>query len=414
MWNLNLNRLRSYLADVRAALLFLWRRMGALRLPQVAGSLSYTSVLSMVPLLVIVLSILTVLPQFQGFQKEIEHFMTENLLPAKMSKTVMQQITIFTQRSSSLSLIGGVLLIISSLSTVSIIDRAFDDIWRIKKRPPFRSNVAIYWSVLTLGPFVFGGALFLVNSVVHSLQAFAILSAFLGWVLPFSLAMLSFAALYVFVPNRRVRWSDALVGGAVAAVIFTVLTHTFSAVFKSFSGYAILYGAFSILPAIFLWLYVFWWGILFGAGIAANLPVLKFERWRREPHAGDRLPEALMLLYWLFQAQQSQEPEQRLLSWSQLQAKMKMSSEELAFLIEVLQLNAWVGKVERAQGGYAWGLICDVHAVRLGQIYHAFVYDAPYFWHQAERAGLPWAKYLGDLTDSPAHRVCLHELFSAS
>ena len=128
---------------LKAATAFLWRRMGALRLPQVAGSLSYTTVLSLVPLLVIVLSILTILPQFQGFQKEIQNFMTENLMPARMSKVVMQQITTFTERSSRLSLVGGIFLIFSSLSTMSIIDRAFDDIWQIKKSTSFRRNLAI-------------------------------------------------------------------------------------------------------------------------------------------------------------------------------------------------------------------------------------------------------------------------------
>ena len=64
---------------LKAAIVFLWRRMGALRLPQVAGSLSYTTVLSLVPLLVIVLSILTILPQFQGFQKEIQNSNLKNI-----------------------------------------------------------------------------------------------------------------------------------------------------------------------------------------------------------------------------------------------------------------------------------------------------------------------------------------------
>ncbi len=406
-----LHNLPDFLRSVRAAIVFLWQRMGALRLPQVAGSLSYTSVLSMVPLLVIVLSILTILPQFQGFQKEIQNFMTENLMPAKMSKLVMQQITIFTQRSSSLSLVGGVFLIFSSLSTMAIIDRAFDDIWRIKKRPTFRSNVAIYWAVLTLGPFLFGGTLLLINWLVHSLKAFVFISSFLGAVLPFALSTFVFAALYVFVPNRRVQWRDALVGGAIAAMIFTVLTHTFSAVFKSFSGYAILYGAFSILPAIFLWLYVFWWGILFGAGITANLPILKYERWRRESHVGDRLPEALMMLYLLYQVQTSLT---HMMTWGELQKKMKMNSEEMAFIIEQLQRSGWVGKIKKPDGGYGWALICDANIVSLAEIYDAFVFDTPYFVRQAERHQLPWARHLRALQRTPAHDVTLSELFRAS
>ena len=397
-----------FLQTVRAAIVFLWHRMVALRLPQLAGSLSYTTVLSMVPLLVIVLSILTVLPQFQGFQKEIQDFMTENLMPARMSKTVMQQITIFTQSSARLSLVGGAFLIFSSLTTMAIIDRAFDDIWQIKKRATFRANVTIYWAVLTLGPFIFGGALFLVNWLVHSLGTFAFISSFLGVVLPIVLSTVTFAALYVFVPARRVQWRDALLGGAIAAVIFSILTHTFSAVFKSFSGYAILYGAFSIVPAFFLWLYVFWWGVLFGAGITANLPILKYERWRREPHVGDRLPEALMLLYLLYQAQKSPA---RMMGWDALQSQMKMNGEEMGFMIEQLQALSWVGKVQRPDGGYGWALIADADEVRLADVYDAFVFDTPYFAGQAAQQNLPWAKYLAQLQNTPAHDVRLSDLF---
>lgn len=395
---------------LKAVMVFLWRRMGALRLPQVAGSLSYTTVLSLVPLLVIVLSILTILPQFQGFQKEIQNFMTENLMPARMSKIVMQQITTFTERSSRLSLVGGVFLIFSSLSTMAIIDRAFDDIWQIKKRPSFRRNVAIYWAVLTLGPFVFSGALLLINFLMHSLNFndIPVLGPLLNWILPFVLSILSFAALYVFVPNRKVLWKDALVGGFVAAVIFLLLSKSFSAVFKTFSGYAILYGAFSIIPAFFLWLYVFWWGILFGAGITANLPILKYSRWRRENKPGDRLPEALMVLYLLHQAQKSPA---RMISWDALQQQIKLNSEELALIVEALQARGWVGKVQRVDGGYGWALIADGEQVRLADVYDAFVFDTPYFANLAEQQNLPWARYLTELQHTPAHDVSLNQLF---
>ena len=397
---------------LKAVMVFLWRRMGALRLPQVAGSLSYTTVLSLVPLLVIVLSILTILPQFQGFQKEIQNFMTENLMPARMSKIVMQQITTFTERSSRLSLVGGVFLIFSSLSTMAIIDRAFDDIWQIKKRPSFRRNVAIYWAVLTLGPFVFSGALLLINFLMHSLNFndIPVLGPLLNWILPFVLSILSFAALYVFVPNRKVLWKDALVGGFVAAVIFLLLSKSFSAVFKTFSGYAILYGAFSIIPAFFLWLYVFWWGILFGAGITANLPILKYSRWRRENKPGDRLPEALMVLYLLHQAQKSPA---RMISWDALQQQIKLNSEELALIVEALQARGWVGKVQRVDGGYGWALIADGEQVRLADVYDAFVFDTPYFANLAEQQNLPWARYLTELQHTSAHDVSLNQLFEA-
>ena len=406
-----LQQLRSFIKTLRDALKFLGRRMGALRLPQVAGSLSYTTALSVVPLLVIVLSILTILPQFQGFQKEIQNFMTENLMPARMSKMIMQQITIFVERSSRLSLIGGIFLIISALSTMAIIDRAFDDIWQIKQRTSFRRNVMTYWGVLTLGPFIFGGALLLINYLMHSpeIAEIPILGSVLSWMLPFALSVVCFAALYVFVPKRKVEWRDALIGGFVAAVIFLLLSKTFSAIFKVSSGYAILYGAFSIIPAFFLWLYVFWLGILLGAGITANLPILKYERWRREARVGDRLPEALTILHHLYQTRRSPA---RMMSWEALQQQVKLNSEELALIMERLQQLGWVGKIKRTDSGYGWALIADEDEVCLSHVYDAFVFDTPYFANQAEQQNLPWASYLTELQHTPAHQISLNRLFT--
>ena len=220
--------------------------------------------------------------------------------------------------------------------------------------------------------------------------------------------MFAFAALYVFVPNRKVLWKDALVGGFVAAVIFLLLSKSFSAVFKAFSGYAILYGAFSIIPAFFLWLYVLWWGILFGAGITANLPILKFERWRREEKPGGRLPEALMVLYLLYQTQKSPT---HIMNWDALQQQIKLNSEELAFIMERLQELGWVGKVQRVDGGFGWALIADSEQITLADVYDAFVFDTPYFANMAERQNLPWASYLTELQNTPAHEVNLHQLF---
>ena len=245
---------------------------------------------------------------------------------------------------------------------------------------------------------------------MHSLNFndIPVLGPLLNWILPFVLSILSFAALYVFVPNRKVLWKDALVGGFVAAVIFLLLSKSFSAVFKTFSGYAILYGAFSIIPAFFLWLYVFWWGILFGAGITANLPILKYSRWRRENKPGDRLPEALMVLYLLHQAQKSPA---RMISWDALQQQIKLNSEELALIVEALQARGWVGKVQRVDGGYGWALIADGEQVRLADVYDAFVFDTPYFANLAEQQNLPWARYLTELQHTSAHDVSLNQLF---
>ena len=111
MKSMQLKNLKDIGQRVRAVVRFLLGRMSAHRLNQVAGSLSFTSVLSLVPLLVVMLAILTAFPVFDRFQKEIQQYMFDNLMPDKMSKVVMKQITQFAEQSSRLSMAGGVSLV---------------------------------------------------------------------------------------------------------------------------------------------------------------------------------------------------------------------------------------------------------------------------------------------------------------
>ncbi|GHA68246.1 UPF0761 membrane protein [Formosimonas limnophila] len=392
----------------RAAMRFLTARMATHRLTQVAGSLSFTTVLSLIPLLVVTLSVLTGFPVFAKFQTEIQQMMLENLMPERMSQVVMKQITQFAEQSSKLSVLGGALLFVSALLTMGTVDRVFNDIWQVRRRGLLRKNVLVYWAILTAGPILFVLVLLLGNYFVDVLKAWPRVEVALSLVVPFLVATFAFSCLYVFVPNRKVAWKDGLVGGAVAAVLFVVLTQSFTAIFKTFQVYAVLYSAFSIIPAFFLWLYVFWLVILFGASIAASLPILKYERWRKVPRAGDDLPEALMILYILYQAQRSPS---RMVSWSSIQTQLRLNSEDLADIMNKLQEHGWIGRVRRPDDSTGWALICDTGEVTLAHLYDVFVFDSQYFAAQAQKHELPWARRFTDMHKSGHHRIYLSELF---
>ncbi|TDR32828.1 YihY family inner membrane protein [Hydromonas duriensis] len=393
---------------VLAVFHFLLRRMNEQRLNQVASSLSFTSVLALVPLLVVMLSVLTGLPVFEKFQKELQQMMLDNLMPEKMSKEVMKQINQFAARSSQLSLAGGLSLVTTSLLTMSTVDRAFNDIWHVKRRGLLRKNVLVYWAVLTAGPILFALVLVLSRYVFDSIKNAPFLNNGLMTASSFLLAWFAFTALYMFVPNRKVRWHDALIGALVAAILFVCLTQGFAYVFHQFQVYAIVYSAFSILPAFFLWLYVFWWIVMLGASLTASLPILKFERWRKEPRVGDDLPEALMILYKLYQVQHSPA---RMISWESLQTEMKLNSDDLSSIMGKLQTQGWVGKIRRPDDGTGWALICDTSEVSLAHLYDVFVFDSQYHAAKAQQEHLPWASRLTDLHRSNYHQVSLSELF---
>ncbi|MGL4767876.1 MAG: YihY family inner membrane protein [Formosimonas sp.] len=387
---------------------FLGRRMYAHRLPQVAGSLSFTTVLSLVPLLVVMLSILTAFPVFDTFQNEIQQFMLDNLMPEKMSKVVMKQISQFAEQSSRLSLAGSALLIVSALLTMGTIDRVFNDIWQVKRRGLLRKNVLVYWAILTMGPLIFGLVLLFGSHLVDTLKTAPFLQSTLSIIVPLVFSTLAFTLLYVFVPNRKVAWKDALMGGLLAALLFIALTNGFALIFKRFQVYAVIYSAFSVLPAFFLWLYIFWLIILLGASVTATLPIMKYERWRKEPRVGDDLPEALMILYILYQAQHSPA---RMASWHAIQTQLRLNSEDLAKIMRKLQDNGLIGKIRRPDDGTGWALICDSGAVTLAQLYDIFVFDSQYFAAQAQKRDLPWAARFTQLHHSNYHRIYLSELF---
>lgn len=393
---------------IKAVMRFFVRRIQENELPQAAGSLSYTTVLSLIPLLVVALSVLTGFPVFAKFQEQIQQLMLDNLMPERMSKVVMKQITQFAEQSSRLSLIGGFSLLLTALLTMSTIDRAFNDIWRVQRTGLMRKHALVYWAVLTAGPVLFLGVLVFGSNVLDLLKNYPKIEAVVSLIIPFVGAVVGFTALYVFVPNRKVLWRHALIGGVVAASLFMVLTQSFSAIFKSFQVFAVLYSAFSVIPAFFLWLYLFWWTILLGATVAASVPILKYERWRKESRPGDDLPEALMIMYLLYQAQHSPS---RMISWSTIQSELRLNSEDLANIMGVLQQHGWVAKVRRPDESTGWALICDVADVSLSELYDVFVFDSQYYAAKAEQHELPWARQLTTLHRSNYHRVSLGELF---
>ena len=121
---------------------------------------------------------------------------------------------------------------------------------------------------------------------------------------PVVLSGLAYSALYVFVPNRTVRWRDALIGGFVAAILAELLKVGF-AFFIARGSVRSVYGAFAALPLFLLWMYLSWYVLLFGAAIAATLPRLRATRFSDELRAGNAFVTALALIRHLFEARRS-------------------------------------------------------------------------------------------------------------
>ncbi len=254
------------------------RRAREDRILEVAGSLTFTTILSIVPLATIGFAILTTMPVFAQIQINLHDYLLRNLLPAATSDTVFRYLNQFSERARGLTLIGLVFLGVTAVTTMFTIDDALNTIWRVRRPRPLARRVMLYWAVLTLGPVLLALSLsvtsYLANVSAGVVQRPSGLETFAIGLIPIVLMSLFYAGMYVYVPNRPVRWKHALTGGLCAAIAFDIAKRMFAVYITRFPTYTTIYGALAALPIFLLWVYLSWMITLFGAAVAASLPTV--------------------------------------------------------------------------------------------------------------------------------------------
>lgn len=268
---------------------------------QKASSLTYTTLLSIVPIFTLVVVILSSIPQLAEAKEQIQNVIFSNLLPST-SFQVAKYINQFAANSSNLTMIGLGILFFTTISTLITIETAFNQIWRVEKKETTMLNLLRYWAIITLAPFVLGTA-FIVSSTVQSLsflnQKVAGYSIdWAVWIQVGSIVVmtLGFVAMYWFVPRAQVRFKHALVAGVIVGIIFELLKQSFGLIVENFTSYKAVYGAFAILPLFLLWIYISWNVILLGVEISYCLTI--FETKKVHPrHALFSLMDMLNVMY---------------------------------------------------------------------------------------------------------------------
>ena len=142
--------------ELRDLFRFAGRRLSEEYLTQVAGSLTFTTILALVPMLTIALAIFTAFPLFSTFRDALDQYFVNSLMPQNVAKTILNNLNQFASKSASLSAMGGVALIVTSGLTMSTIDQVFNRIWRVKTQRPLIQRILVYWAIVTLGPLLIG------------------------------------------------------------------------------------------------------------------------------------------------------------------------------------------------------------------------------------------------------------------
>jgi membrane protein len=247
---------------------FFWRRMNAEQVHVTAGYLSYVTLMSLVPLMVVMLSVMTAFPIFSDIKDMIEGFVYHNFLPAT-GDVVREYITGFVANASKMSAIAITFLFLFALMLISAIDKSLNKLWRIDKKRKIVTSFSMYWMVLTLGPVLVGSSI-AVTSYIVSLMSLGDYDVFgvaniLLRLLPIIASIFAFFILYIVVPNKDVNFKFALSGALLAGILFEIAKKGFAFYVTQLPSYQAIYGALAGIPILFLWVYLSWLVVLFGA-----------------------------------------------------------------------------------------------------------------------------------------------------
>lgn len=261
-----------------------WQRFNENKLTQAAGSLTYSTMLAIVPLIMVVFSIFSAFPVFNEVTGEIKEFIFTNFAPAA-SDTVGQYIDEFVNNSKQMSAIGIISLIAVALLLMYSIDNTLNSIWKGTKNRPIFSSFAIYWLILTLGPLLIAVS-FAASAYVRSMFSESASLTFglklLSFV-PFLATWFIFTLVYMVVPNRSVHIKDSAAGALIAAIFFSLGKQAFAWYITTFPSYQLIYGAMATLPILLLWLQLSWTAVLLGAQLAAVLAEIRASKQEETP-----------------------------------------------------------------------------------------------------------------------------------
>ena len=272
-----------------------------------AMSLAYTTLLSLVPLMVFTFAILKGLGAHADLRLLVhEFFRPVGSAATQLTESVMQFVA--NMRGELLGSIGLAFLVYTVITTIQKVETSFNFVWRVERPRSFGRRFTEYLTVMILGPILLAVALGLLGSAENSpiarwLQAVAPLAAILrvaGRMLPYAIVTVVFTCMYAFIPNIRVQLRAALIGGVTAGVIWALVGKVFTAVIVYSSQLVAIYSGFAIVLTTLIWVYLSWLILLIGAQLAFYVQFPQYLRHGQESielTGSDREQAGLAIMY---------------------------------------------------------------------------------------------------------------------
>jgi membrane protein len=394
--NAQQEKVRAVLTDVhqgRRLARHVWRHFQEDRCFAEAASLSYTSLLALVPLLAVVFGIVSAFPVFEQWSEQLKSAVYANMVPdsgTQLAATFEQ----FLDSVNKLTLTGTLFLIVTALLLMMRIEKTFNLIWRVPEDRPLVQKVTMYWAVLTLGPLALGGATALSAQPLFDMLGGGLVDAgTLRGVGTFGLTWLAFGLIFTLVPNCKVPISYAALGALLSTILFSLAKTAFVA-YVGRASYSVIYGALASVPIFLFWLYIVWTVILLGAILAAALTTFSDRGTDWEwPDAWEFLL-VFRLLGHLYEAQ---------LRGETLELEALMEAEPgipSSHLQELLRRLVDAKLITRDHDG-AWLLSRDLSHFTLRELYTAGDYHLPIGKTLDVPSSSPWDRAFLGLINAP-------------
>lgn len=356
------------------------KRLAENNLSDVAGNISFTIILSIVPMLAILLAVFTTFPEFGSLQDTLETYFSQGMIPASTAHIILNNLTTFAANATNVSIIGGVSLLVTALMTISLIESTFNRIWHVMTPRSIVKRILMYIGIAIFGPLLLGISIYLTSNVVLAAHGVVTHLPFLNSISSSLISIfwtaVAFTLLYRVVPNRLVLWKDALAGGAFAGIAFEIAIRAFAFFIGNFSSYERIYGALAAFPIFLMWIYISCLIMLLGAMVAALLPEIRNGRWHATPKVGSQFSDAIKVIGVLYLARGA-------VFRTTLEMQTHLSNGEVEDCLTVFEKLGWATTVKRSwisvislrkRRPQEWRWIGDANTLTLADVYHKFVF----------------------------------------
>lgn len=233
-----------------------------------ASSLTYTTILSVVPLMAVSFSWFS---RLKLSEAEVQDFLSQYLFPnAALFTTIQDNIDRFSQNAAALSTVGTFFLFITSYSLINTMEKSFNAIWHVTEKRTLWEKVSSFWLMLTLAPILIGLSFFM-TAKLKSLPVFGtfleypMIKASLVYIIPFVMILIAFFMLYKLLPFTQVSTSSAMGGAFIGTSLFLLFKWGFGLYITHVTSYSKIYGALAAIPAFLIYIFLVWIVVLLGA-----------------------------------------------------------------------------------------------------------------------------------------------------